>query len=380
MIHVEKLTKEFPLTKGLSILRSAFFHQGIPSYKALDNICFDVVKGEVIGLIGSNGAGKSTLLKILCGVALPSAGDFYLNGKVVAILELSTGFNEHFTGRENIRRRLSLHGYSLKDINRMEPEIIEFSELSDVIDEKVLSYSSGMSAKLAFSIVTSLDADIFLIDEILSVGDEHFQNKCFRKIKEICTSGRTVVIASHNIAFIERLCTRVIWIDQGKKVMDGPTHRVVMEYYRRNGDDLVDPNRRECGIINDVQIKLDGEDIVIQSIIQRLKITPDLHLQIAIHDNDRGILSHLLNTAKDGYPPIPSGIGSVRIITRVRRNAGLKNGLLGIALVRGSGDMPGSIIEDSWGWNNGKQQYFKISGVTDSTNYIGISMGWMQCM
>jgi lipopolysaccharide transport system ATP-binding protein len=177
----------------------ALFGKSLPTFRALDQVSFSVENGEVLGIIGPNGAGKSTLLKIINGVSRPTSGKVHLNGSCTAILEVSTGFSPFLTGRENIYRRLMLQGYRVDEVKELEKRIIEFSELEPFIDQKVLTYSSGMAARLTFAIVTSALSEIVLIDELLVVGDEYFQGKCLKRIKEMCASGRTVVIASHTI-------------------------------------------------------------------------------------------------------------------------------------------------------------------------------------
>ncbi len=357
----------------------ALFHKRIPTFKALDSLSFKIPSGEVVGIIGPNGAGKSTLLKILSGVSKSTAGNVQIEGTSVSILELSTGFNPHQSGRENIHRRLAIHGYSPEFIREKEPQIIEFSELSEVIDKKVRTYSTGMAARLAFSIVTAMDAEIFYIDEILVVGDEHFQGKCFRKMKEICESGRTVLIASHSINYVERLCNRAIWIENGKIVMDGPAHDVGMAYYGRNASEYEKTLPKEYGRIEDVKVTATNEELVFRIVIERLKPAPDLHVQIAVHDNYLGILSLLLNSARDGAPPIPAGTGPIMVNARIRRLAGLTNGLVGVGLIRGNGYLPGSIVEDTWGWDNGKIVYFIMPHVSETNDYVGISPSWKRC-
>jgi ABC-type polysaccharide/polyol phosphate transport system ATPase subunit len=379
MISVENLTKEFTLGNGPSIFKSIYFKAHLLSFKALDDLSFHIGSGEVIGIIGPNGAGKSTLLKILSGISQPTSGKVQIEGKSVAILELSTGFNPHLSGRDNIRRRLTLQGYDDEYIKAVEPEIIEFSELSEVIDEKIRTYSLGMAARLAFSIVTAMNAEIFFIDEILAVGDEHFQGKSFSKMREICNSGRTVLIASHSINYVERLCDRAIWLDHGKIMRDGPAHEVCMAYFSQNSKDIDNSLAREYGKIEEVKFYIDKEDFVIKTRINRIIPVPDLHIQIAIHDYQLGILSHLMNSALDGAPPIPTGKGPIWIVTRIRANKGLLKGLIGVVLVRGSGYIPGSIIEDSWGWDNAKQVYFTQHNDGTDSDYVGIPLGWERC-
>ncbi len=380
MVLAEGVTKDFILGERATIFGMAMAKRRPRTFRALDNIQFRVRPGEVLGVIGPNGAGKSTLLKVLCGVSRPTEGRVVLGGSSIAILELSTGFNPHLSGRENIRRRLTLQGLGNREIRKLEPDIIDFSELSEVIDEKVRTYSSGMGAKLAFSIVTAMPAEILFIDEILVVGDEDFQGKSFRKIKDVCASGRTVVIASHTINYVERLCHRAIWLDGGRIVMEGPAHDVGMAYYAQNAKQIDALYPREYGRIENMQVENMGERLWIRIVINRLREAQDLHLQVAVHDNDLGIMTALVNSSYDGGKPIPTGLGPVLVSAGIPKCPGLQNGLLAVALLRGSGAMPGSTVEDSWGWDNAKQMHFSQFTEPGERGYLGIPLRWHQCM
>ncbi len=216
MIRVHNLSFDYMLfnTSG-QMLRNVFKNKA-EYFRALNNISFDVKSGEVVALIGVNGSGKSTLLKVLAGVLTNYVGKVEVKGNISAILEVATSFVPDMTGRQNIYRHLSFQGYLKPQIAQLEEDIIEFSELEDVIDHKVITYSSGMQARLAFSVITSSVNDVLLIDELLVVGDEHFQSKSFKRMADLCSSGKTIVVASHNLSFVERLCERAIWIDKGK--------------------------------------------------------------------------------------------------------------------------------------------------------------------
>lgn len=380
MISVQSLVKDFKIGTRYDVYKDAFIKKNqVTFFRAIDKISFELGKGEVLGVIGPNGAGKSTLLKVLCGVSRPTEGRVVLGGSSVAILELSTGFNPHLSGRENIRRRLTLQGLGNREIRKLEPDIIDFSELSAVIDEKVRTYSSGMGAKLAFSIVTAMPAEILFIDEILVVGDEDFQGKSFRKIKDICASGRTVVIASHTINYVERLCHRAIWLDGGRIVMEGPAHDVGMAYYAQNASQIDALYPREYGRIENLWIEDTGERLWIRTLINRFKEAPDLHLQVAVHDNELGIMTALVNSSYDGGKPIPAGLGSILVSAGIPKCPGLQNGLLAVALLRGSGAMPGSTVEDSWGWDNAKQKHYSQSPEPGERGYLGIPLRWRPC-
>ena len=198
----------------------------------LKDINLKIKKGEVVGLIGVNGSGKSTLLKLMTKIIYPNKGTIKTNGKLTSLLELGAGFHPDFSGRENIYFNASIFGLTKKDIDSRINQIIEFSELQNFIDNPVRTYSSGMYMRLAFSVAINVDAEILLIDEILSVGDQHFQEKCFKKIEELKTQGKTIVFVTHGMDSVKRFCTRAVWLHQGKIKMDGDTNTVVEEYIR----------------------------------------------------------------------------------------------------------------------------------------------------
>lgn len=198
--------------------------------KVLKNINIDIRKGETVALIGVNGSGKSTLLKLITRIIYPTKGTIKVNGKVSSLLELGAGFHPDFSGRENIYFNASIFGLSKKEIDDRLESIIEFSELGDFIDTPIRTYSSGMYMRLAFSVAINVDADIILIDEILAVGDQHFQEKCMDKMLELKKKGKTIVFVSHSSDAVKFLCDRAIWLKDGKVEMDGKTDNVLKEY------------------------------------------------------------------------------------------------------------------------------------------------------
>lgn len=200
--------------------------------KALDDVSFEVYKGDRLGIIGFNGAGKSTLLKILAGVYEPTSGKIETNGKIAPLLELGAGFDENYSGRDNIFLNAAILGYDEEFIKGKYDEILEFSELGEAIKYPVKNYSSGMRAKLGFSIATIVEPDILIIDEILSVGDIKFRRKSSDKLRSLIGSGITVLLVSHSLEQIRSLCNKAIWIDEGKVAMYGEVNEVCDAYVK----------------------------------------------------------------------------------------------------------------------------------------------------
>jgi lipopolysaccharide transport system ATP-binding protein len=197
---------------------------------ALKDVSFEVQRGEVVGIIGRNGAGKSTLLKILARITHPTSGRAVINGRVGSLLEVGTGFHPELTGRENIYLNGTILGMTKAEVDRKFDEIVDFSGVEKFIDTPVKRYSSGMRVRLAFSVAAHLDPEILLVDEVLAVGDIGFQRKCLGKMEEVTESGRTVLFVSHNMAMIESLCPRTIFLKDGRKLAEGQTSRVVENY------------------------------------------------------------------------------------------------------------------------------------------------------
>lgn len=198
----------------------------------LKDININIKKGETVALIGTNGSGKSTLLKLMTKIIYPNKGTVQTRGKLTSLLELGAGFHPDFTGRENIYFNAAIFGLTKQEIDKRINDIIEFSELGDFIDSPIRTYSSGMYMRLAFAVAINVDADILLIDEILAVGDQHFQDKCFAKLEELAKSDMTIVIVAHGMDALKKLCTRGIWINNGVVAMDGPFEKVSEAYLK----------------------------------------------------------------------------------------------------------------------------------------------------
>ena len=202
-------------------------------FRALEDVSFEIKKGEVIGIVGNNGAGKSTLLKVISGILKPTKGSVTLQGNVVPMLELGSGFDYDLTGRENIFLNGAILGYSESFLKSKYDEIVAFSELGEFIDIPVRNYSSGMIMRLAFSIASMVSPDILIVDEILAVGDAAFQEKSYARMTELMSHGTTVLLVSHNIDQIRRLCDRVIWLDHGKVQAIGNTEEICSAYMNK---------------------------------------------------------------------------------------------------------------------------------------------------
>ncbi len=202
-------------------------------FEAVKNVSFTVEKGGILGIIGRNGSGKSTLLRAIAGVFSPNSGSIDLKGHTVSLMALGVGFKDNLTGRDNISLSGMLLGFSEKQIQQKMQEIIDFAEIGEFIDRPVRTYSSGMHSKLAFAITAMLETDIMLIDEVLSVGDEHFKKKSLNKMKELINDkDRTVIIVSHNIDTLKSLCDRVMWIHDGEMKEIGEPEEVLNNYLK----------------------------------------------------------------------------------------------------------------------------------------------------
>lgn len=245
IIVFEGVTKTYPyygdLTGGFKnfVLNLPKAFKNIKKrFTALQDISFSVNKGECLGVIGGNGAGKSTLLGLIAGVIKPDKGFIKVRGRVLPLLELGAGFHPELTGRENIILNGILLGMTKKEVVSKISQIIEFSELEDFIDQPIRTYSSGMIARLGFSVVAHLSPEILLVDEVLAVGDLNFQRKCIERINQFKNEGVTIVLVSHDLNQIEQLCERVLWIDRHKVRMFGQVHEVCDAYRREIGEEI----------------------------------------------------------------------------------------------------------------------------------------------
>lgn len=201
-----------------------------PPFRALDDITFTLTRGEVVGIIGRNGAGKSTLLRILSRVTRPSSGEVDIHGRVGSLLEVGTGFHPDLSGRENVYLNGALLGMKKGEIDTKLGAIAEFADVGDFMNAPLKHFSSGMYLRLAFSVAIHLDAEVLLLDEVLSVGDEWFARKCAVRVEQACRSGRTLLIVGHDLATLRALCHRLLLLDRGRLVMDGEPEAVITRY------------------------------------------------------------------------------------------------------------------------------------------------------
>lgn len=232
-IEVEHISKKFVLRHTRSLKEALVWlikgRRGDLSKKfnALDDVSVTVQQGETVALLGLNGSGKSTLLKHISGVMVPDSGSVRTRGRVAGLIEVGAGFHHDLTGRDNVFLNGAILGMSEQQITERFDEIVEFSEIGEFIDTEVKFYSSGMYLRLAFSVAVHTDPEVFLVDEILAVGDEPFQRKCIAKIKELADAGKTLVVVSHDLDLVSQICDRGVLLEHGKVIMDGPVDETI---------------------------------------------------------------------------------------------------------------------------------------------------------
>lgn len=235
VIEIKNITKIYNLyNKPSDRLKEALFSRKSrhTEFAALNDVSFDVCKGEILGIIGKNGSGKSTILKIITNVLTPTSGECIVKGKIAALLELGAGFNMEYTGIENIYLNGQMIGFSKEEMDKKLQDIIDFADIGEHIFQPVKTYSSGMFARLAFSVAISVDPDILIVDEALSVGDVFFQNKCYRRFEEFRDNGKTILFVTHDMGSVIRYCNRCVLLNAGKKVGEGKPQEMVDLYKR----------------------------------------------------------------------------------------------------------------------------------------------------
>ncbi|MDO4536351.1 MAG: ABC transporter ATP-binding protein [Clostridium perfringens] len=350
-VEVNKVIKVYKIynknkKKIKSIIHKKF---EMSKFYALNNISFTINKGETVGIIGNNGAGKSTLLKILTGVAFKTYGDIGVNGRISSLLELGSGFDMELSGYENIYFNGSLNGLKKREIDRKIKDIIDFADIGEFLYQPVKNYSSGMFARLAFSVAINIDPDILIVDEILSVGDIKFQVKCLEKFNDFKKRGKTILYVSHGLSTVKRFCDRAIWIDKGKIVDDGNSIIVVERYYNLS---FLPKNNVEASknIINNAII-----DIKINKLSEEISYLNDLEIEIiySIKSNEVSNASMVIEIRKtdnylnenrendqfvcsfnsiDSGKKIPSSLGNNRICFNLK-NLNLMSGIYYLDIV-----------------------------------------------
>ena len=236
VISIENVVLNFPRRRGLISMILGLFKDTKRSYTALNGVSLEINKGEIVGVIGTNGCGKSTLLRVISGIYPPDEGCCKVKGKISLLAGLGTGFSAHQTGRENAILYGSILGYSEEKIAGKLPEIVDFSELGDFIDEPIRTYSAGMKARLGLAVASAIQPEILLIDEVLGVGDPTFKKKSTDRIMEMVEEAGTVVIVSHSFGMLAKLCDRIVLIDDGEIVEVGQPTSVINTYHERAGN------------------------------------------------------------------------------------------------------------------------------------------------
>jgi len=237
-IIVEQVSKKFTKrTNKADSIKSLFvgfllkgMRETTTDFWALRDVSMTINPGECVGLIGPNGAGKSTLLYLIAGTMDPTEGRIHVNGSIAPMIEIGLGFHPELTGRENVYLNASLYGLSKKEIESIFPSIQAFSELADFMDSPILSYSSGMRARLAFSIAVNLDMDILLVDEVLAVGDDRFREKCIKEMLDLKKRGKTIIFVSHSMSLVKLICERVCLLNRGGEIVDGDPDDAIQAY------------------------------------------------------------------------------------------------------------------------------------------------------
>lgn len=319
LVRTQALGKSYPLvfrsSDRLRALQQLLLgRNNIAAVSVLQDVTLEVRRGESLGLIGENGAGKSTLLKLLTGVLTPTTGSVTVNGRVGALLELGAGFHPEYTGRDNISLSAALYGLNAEETRARLDEIIEFADIGRYIDEPVKHYSSGMIVRLGFSIIASLKPDLLITDEVLAVGDESFQKKCVRWIENYLDTGGTLILVSHSMYHVQKLCKRACWIKQGKVELNGEVFAVTQAYLayqeRKSADETQGEQRlkardqnQEFHLIDLIVNGVDGDMSVVMDSGQ------DLEMLARIHSRDGRVPVVVFGIVRADGTPI-YGVGS----------------------------------------------------------------------
>jgi ABC-2 type transport system ATP-binding protein len=358
-IKVEGVGKVFKLPhENHSSLKSALINlyhhkKGYDLQKALENVSFEVKKGEFFGIVGRNGSGKSTLLKLLAGIYIPTEGTIFVDGKLTPFIELGVGFNMELTGRENIFLNGALLGFNRREMSSMYQNIVDFAELNSFMDQKLKNYSSGMQVRLAFSIAIRAKSDILLFDEVLAVGDASFQQKCFDVFAELKKQGVTIILVTHDMSAVLRFCDRAMLIESGVVVKNGEPALIAESYLELNYDDskdtkggiVVNDNKEDKskpyiksvilnGVKNNTEYKFNpGEKIKV--IIEYMNPqAQSIHFGLQIFNNT-GVYCFGTNTKISGIESTDKKAGKVNILLSAELTPG--NYYINVATMNDSG-------------------------------------------
>ena len=335
-VRADRVSKTYRLRRERRrTLKEVVLRQYAPAEEvdALRDVSFEVARGEAFGVIGSNGSGKSTLLKLIAGTSKPTTGTLDVSGRVSALLELGAGFHPDFTGRENAYLNGSLLGLSRKAMDAAMPAVEAFADIGRFFDAPVKTYSSGMYARLGFAVAVHLEPDVLLVDEVLAVGDEYFQHKCFAKIADFQREGRTIILVSHDLGAVSRLCQRAMWLDGGGVAQLGPVRDVMNAYQRTVGEreqreraarghgerwgskEIEIVHARICGSDGADRAVLDsGEPAAIEIAYRNAAGVTDAVFGVYVYRED-GVGVYGTNTLMDGCaaPVRPEGVARFRV-------------------------------------------------------------------
>lgn len=324
------------------------------NYYALNDVSFEVGKGEIVGIVGRNGSGKSTILKILTGVLNQTEGNVEVNGKVAALLELGAGFNMEYTGRKNIYLNATMMHISKAEIEKKIPDILAFADIGEFIDQPVKTYSSGMFVRLAFAVAINVDPDILIVDEALAVGDVRFQLKCMDKFSEFIDAGKTILFVTHDVNSVKRFCNRAIWLNQGKLILDGNTDEVTDRYLDFLKSEL--PIEQYLAQIDESAEPEEPEEIIDVSGVDIVKI----------HE------LHMMDSQKREITEIKHGQKVILKVSYLVTDDSIENPLLGVAIRRIDNEYICGIntkldnVKIPW-----KKGYNEIELIYDCFNLIG---------
>ncbi len=322
-IIVKNLTKVYPLydnpkdrlKEALNPFKKSYHHD----FYALKDVSFEIKKGETVGIIGKNGAGKSTLLKIITGVLTPTSGEVHVDGKIASLLELGAGFNPEMTGMENIYLNGTIMGFTKEEMDEKVDAILSFADIGEFIDQPVKMYSSGVFARLAFSVAINVEPDILIVDEVLSVGDEKFQRKCFAKIEQMSEQGCTILFVTHSTSLLEKICTVGLLFSDGKLIEAGLSKDVV-EAYRHllYGTEVKEKKNKEISSKNGSTVAESYKQNITVSSEDRAKITAVWMTDATHRKKKEDFLSHekvIIGLEVKAFEDIEEMIAGIRIKT-----------------------------------------------------------------